>query len=92
MKDYVACYKENYRQKKELGLFGPFGTCLPNEVDIDTDGNTVEGLIVVGGYSGLADKALRNLRQKIRGNRWDVKVQRMRNEIKIDNKAYGDEL
>ena len=91
MKAYVECYKENYQQKKELGLFDPFGPCLPNEVEIDEDEKTVEGLIVVGGYSGLADKALRNLRQKIRENRWAVKVQRMRNEIKMDNKSYCDE-
>lgn len=91
MKDYVDCYKENYRQKKELGLFDPFGSCLPNEVEIDTDENTVEGLIVVGGYSGLADKALKNLCQKIREKRWDIKVQRMRNKIEIDNKSYCDE-
>lgn len=91
MKDYVACYKENYQQKKELGLFDLFGPCLPNEVEIDEDEKTVEGLIVVGGYSGLADKALKNLCQKIREKRWDIKVQRMRNKIEIDNKSYCDE-
>lgn len=87
IKDYVDCYKENYRQKKELGLFG---SDLPNDIEIDK--NTVEGLIIAGGYSGLADKALPDLCQKIREKRWDVKVQRMRNEIKIDNKSYCDEL
>jgi hypothetical protein len=86
IKDYVACYKENYRQKKELGLFG---SSLPNDIEIDK--STVEGLIVVGGYSGLADKALKNLCQKIREKRWDIKVQRMRNKIEIDNKSYCDE-
>ena len=83
MKDYVDCYKENYRQKKELGLLG---SGLPNDIEIDK--NTVEGLIVVGGYSGLAGKALKNLCQKIREKRWDIKVQRMRNKIEIDNKSY----
>ena len=91
MKDDVDCYKENYRQKKELGLFDPFDTCLPNEIAIDKDKKTVEGLIVVGGYSGLADKALRNLCQEIREKRWDIKLQRMRNKIEIDNKSYCDE-
>lgn len=87
MADYVTCYKENYRQKKELGLFG---SDLPNDIEIDK--NTVEGLVIAGGYSGLADKALPDLCEKIREKRWDVKVQRMRNEIKIDNKSYCDEL
>jgi hypothetical protein len=91
MKDYVDCYKKNYQQKKELGLFDPFDSCLPNEIEIDTDANTVEGLIVVCGYSGLAEKALRNLRQKIRENRWDVKVHQMQNKIEVDNKSYCDE-
>lgn len=91
MKDYVACYKENYRQKKELGLFNPYDHRLPNEIEIDTDERSVEGLIVAGGYSGLADKALRNLCQKIRKNQWDVKVQRMRNRIDVDNRSYCDE-
>jgi hypothetical protein len=90
MQDYVNCYKENYRQKKELGLFD---RCLPDEIEIDTNEKTVEGLIVVGGSSGLADKkALPKLRQKIMENQWDVKVQRMRNEIEIDNKSCCDEL
>ncbi|MFO7773359.1 MAG: hypothetical protein R6V59_05420 [Dehalococcoidia bacterium] len=92
MKDYVDCYKENYRQKKDLGVFDPFGPCLPNEIDIDEDEKTVEGLIVVGGYSGLAEQALQNLCQQIREKQWDVKVQRMRNEIKMDNKSYCEEL
>jgi len=86
IKDYATCYKENYRQKKELGLLG---SSLPNDIEIDE--NTVEGLIVVGGYSGLAKQALGNLCQKIKEKRWDIKVQRMRNKIKIDNKSYCDE-
>lgn len=86
MKDYVDCYKENYRQKKELGLFG---SDLPNDIEIDK--NTVEGLIVVGGYSGLAGKARPNLCQKIKENRWNIKVQQKRNEIKLDNGSYCEE-
>ena len=87
MKDYIACYKENYRQKKRLGLFG---FSPPNDIEIDE--NTVEGLIVVGGYSGLANKALTNLCHNIKKNRWDIKVQQMRNEIKIDNRSQCDKL
>ena len=74
MKDYVTCYKENYRQKKELGLFDPR---LPNEVEIDEDEKTVEGLVVACGYSQLAERALGCLRQKIEQNRWDIRVQKM---------------
>ena len=85
MKDYVGSYKETYRQKKHLGLFD---SSLPNDIEIDK--NTVEGLIVVGGYSGLAKKALANLCHNIKENRWDIKVQQMRNEIKMDNKSYCD--
>jgi CRISPR/Cas system-associated exonuclease Cas4 (RecB family) len=74
MKDYAACYKENYRQKKELGLFD---LGLPNEIEFDEDEKTVEGLVVACGYSQLAEQALGNLRQKIEVNRWDIKAQQM---------------
>lgn len=91
MKDYVDCYKENYRQKKQLDLFDPFDRCLPDEIEIDTDEKTVEGLIVVGGYSGLAGKARPNLCQKIKEKQWNIKVQQLSNEIKLDNWSYSEE-
>ncbi len=74
IKAYVDCYKENYRQKKELGLFDP---SLPNRIEIDKDERTVEGLIVVCGYSQLAEQALEHLHQKIKEEQWDIKVQPM---------------
>ena len=74
MQDYVTCYKENYRQKKELGLFD---SSLPDEIEIDEDEKTVEGLVVACSYSQLAEQALGNLRQKIEVNRWDIKAQQM---------------
>ena len=74
MQDYVTCYKENYRQKKELGLFD---SSLPDEIEIDEDEKTVEGLVVACNYSQLAEQALGNLRQKIEVNRWDIKAQQM---------------
>jgi len=83
--DYIDCYQKNYHQKKQLGLFDPK---MPSEIEIDE--NTVDGLIVVGGYSQLAEKALQSLCQKIQENRWAIKVQQMRNEIKLDN-SYCDE-
>jgi uncharacterized protein YueI len=72
MKDYVACYKKNYQQKKELGLFA---SSLPDDIEIDE--HMVEGLVVACGYSRLAEQALKNLRQEIKENRWDIKVQQM---------------
>jgi len=86
MGDYVDCYKKNYQQKRQLGLFD---TNLPSEIEIDE--NTVDGLIVVGGYSQLAEKALLSLCLKIKENRWNIKVQQIRNEIKLDNRSYCDE-
>ena len=83
MSDYVDCYKKNYQQKKQLGLFD---SNLPSEIEIDQD--TVDGLIVVGGYSQLAEKALLSLCLKIKENRWNIKVQQIRNEIKLDNRSY----
>jgi hypothetical protein len=88
IKDYVDCYKSNYSQKRQLGLFDP---SLPNEIEIDMDEKTVEGLIVVGGYSGLADKARPNLCRKIKEGGWNIKVQQKRNEIKLDNGYYCEE-
>ncbi|RLC63433.1 MAG: hypothetical protein DRI01_05215 [Chloroflexi bacterium] len=70
--DYIDCYKENYRQKKQMGLFdGNF----PDEIDIE---QRVTGLLVVAGYSQLADKALQHLKTK-----WpDLNVQQLKNIIK----------
>jgi len=77
IKDYTKCYKENYRQKKELGLFNPFDHRLPKEIEIDEDKKTVEGLVYACGYSQLAEQALQNLRQKIQEKQWNIKVQQM---------------
>ena len=69
--DYAACYEINYRQKKELGLFEPN---LPDQIEIERDAGTVEGLVVVCGYSRLGEKAIMNLRQKIEENGWNIGV------------------
>lgn len=71
IEDYVDCYKENYCRKKELGLLSPD---LPDKIEIDKNKETVEGLVVVCGYSGLAEQNIKHLRQKIRENRWDIEV------------------
>lgn len=46
--DYKACYEENYRQKK---VFGLIDQPAYQEITIVPG---VEGMVVVGGYSGLA--------------------------------------
>jgi hypothetical protein len=74
IKDYVACYKENYRQKRELGLFD---SSLPDTIDIDAEEETVEGMVVVCGYSQLGVQAIANLSQKMVENKWDFKVNQM---------------
>ena len=73
--DYACCYEKNYRQKKELGLFPAE---LPTTIEIDRNENTVEGLVVACGYSGLAHKAVQHLRQKIEENQWDFDVRQQK--------------
>jgi len=50
--DYKSCYKEQYSQKKEFGIFEK-----PKwkRINIIQD---VQGSIVVGGYSGIAKKQI----------------------------------
>jgi hypothetical protein len=91
IEDYVACYQENYRQKKELGLLGPIGIDLPNEIEIDLNSETVEGLLIVGGYSQLAKQALESICKKINEHQWHIKVQQMQNVINPDKKSYCNE-
>ncbi len=56
--EYRDCYEVYYRQKKELGLIS-----LPyNSISIDDQ--DVEGRVVVGGYSNLADKYIACLKAK----------------------------
>jgi CRISPR/Cas system-associated exonuclease Cas4 (RecB family) len=56
--EYAACYEKNYEQKKELGLLSiPFKS-------IKIDRNDVEGIVVVGGYSKIADKYIATLNSK----------------------------
>jgi len=62
MRDYAACYEINYQQKKELGLFK---TDFQDQIEIERDAGTVDGLVVVCGYSLLGEKAIDNLRRKV---------------------------
>lgn len=54
--DYKECYELNYEQKKELGFIKK-----PQYDEIDIV-KPVEGLIVVGGYSGIAKVQIKSLR------------------------------
>ncbi len=81
---YAKCYEENYRQKRQLGLLAPYPKA-PEKIDIDRSEESVEGLIVVVGYSELAEKAIKNLRKKIAENGGDIKVQQIKNKIKLDD-------
>jgi hypothetical protein len=74
IKDYAECYEKNYHQKKELGLFKPN---LPDNIEIERAAETVEGLVVVCGYSQLGEKAISNLWRKVRENGWNIEVRQV---------------
>jgi len=76
--DYATCYEINYHQKKELGLFKPD---FPDQIEIERDARTVEGLVVVCGYSQLGEKAIKNLRRKIEENNWNIRVRQVQARI-----------
>lgn len=70
---YKTSYKRSIIQKQELGL-------LPNNLKIEiVEG--VLGIVVVGGYSGLAQKNISELKAK----HPDIKVLHITNEIKFEN-------
>jgi hypothetical protein len=55
--DYKNCYEKQYSQKKELGLFDK-----PTFVNIEIE-EPIEGIIIVGGYSGIAKAQIVMLRK-----------------------------
>ncbi len=55
-KDYKACYETHFLQKRELGLIQ-----TPNFKEIEIV-EPVEGIILVGGYSGIAEKQIVELK------------------------------
>jgi hypothetical protein len=73
---YARCYTKTYSQKRHLGLMGDD---MPSEIAIDV--SHVEGLVVVGGYTQLADEQARRLRDK----HPDLKVRIFRNRL------YGED-
>jgi len=54
--DYKKCYELNFRQKQELGLFAP-----SLKINIVPD---VLGVVVVLGYTGIAQKSIEELKGK----------------------------
>ncbi|GAN34372.1 MAG: hypothetical protein DYG83_04355 [Candidatus Brocadia sp. AMX2] len=69
--DYKTCYELNIKQKQELGL-------MNNSLKINiVDG--VFGLIVVGAYSKIADKQIRELKQKAP----ELKVIQLNNSVNL---------
>jgi hypothetical protein len=54
--DYINCYQKQYEQKKELGLF------LKPRYQIIKIQQKIEGVIIVGGYSGKARQQIETLR------------------------------
>ena len=69
--DYKSCYEKNFCQKKALGLFDHIGA---DEISIEED---VMGLIIITGYSELADERIEKLREK----RKDIKILQFKNYI-----------
>ncbi|MBU1117318.1 MAG: hypothetical protein KKE09_19520 [Bacteroidetes bacterium] len=55
---FKECYEKNYIQKKELRLLS---LELPDNIEID---NIVNGMIVVGSYSKIGERAIRELSKK----------------------------
>ena len=55
--DYVVCYRQNYAQKYELGLMKFDGATSSIEIE-----SFVEGVVVVGGYIGIAGKYVTELK------------------------------
>lgn len=59
---FKECYEENYRQKRRLGILGykndVYDEDWPDEIEIE---DNVEGRIVVGLYSGIGSRYIRDL-------------------------------
>lgn len=69
--DYKKCYEINYRQKQKLGLF-------KNGLGISIV-RPVSGVVVVGGYSGMAQDNIKMLKQQAP----DIRVLQLKNRIDL---------
>lgn len=70
---YKECYEKNFKQKQFLGLFDK--SIAINIVP------GVMGIIVVGGYSGIAEQRIKKLKRI----NPDIKVLHLKNRIELDN-------
>jgi hypothetical protein len=70
--DYIACYTRNFSQKHQLGLVNFEGSEASIEIE-----PVVEGVVVVGGYSGIASGAISELKTA----HPDIQVKVMRNSL-----------
>jgi len=75
MADYIKCYQRNYCQKKQLGLFDDE---MPDNISINADIDSVEGIVVACGYSQIASENITSLHKAIEKNRWNIEVHQMR--------------
>lgn len=69
--DYRKCYEINFRQKQELGL-------LREDLNINIVPGVL-GVVIVGGYSGIAEKSIEELKK----NHPDLKVLHLKNSIDL---------
>ncbi len=81
--DYADCYELNYRQKWDMGLMEPYSPTAPppEHMKIDRRPESVEGLVVVAGYSQVGLKAILKLKER----HPDVRVLPLTNVLKIEN-------
>ncbi len=78
IEEFRNCYEENYAQKKAAGLFPDE---FPENITID---NEVEGRIVVGLYSEIGKKYIKELLNKYPD--WENKIIQFYNKFDGDNK------
>lgn len=71
---YKECYEKNFKQKKELGLM--FTVKKDRSINIVPE---VFGIVVVGGYAGLAKENIKELKNK----HPDIVVCQINNKIKL---------
>lgn len=69
--DYKKCYETNLKQKQELGLINK--NLIVNIVE------GVSGVVVVGGYSGIAEKHIKELKKKAP----DIRILHLKNIIDL---------
>ena len=78
--DYKECYKKNIEQKQDLtghDADGKAKSLLEKSMEINIVPD-VSGIVIVGGYSGIAKKHFEKLKEKAPNN---IKILHLKNEI-----------